>query len=201
MNYLLFNGSYGILLNRKRKIIARLLDLNLDQLTAASNCHKPHWDKAVNTYAKEFFSGYVIDTDEAAIVFFLRGAGFESELCEEVAGWLHQCDRMGTLSEVLSMYKPIDSVRVVTPIEKIIPKKILCTIKEWKKQGYISHDLFEKVLEVLRTSDPRDWDEDDVNFFLADLIENVRTTLGDSLTDATLNSSNTGRKPRNNPHH
>jgi hypothetical protein len=161
----------------------------------------PHWDRAVKAYAKEFFSGYVIDSDEHAIVYFLRSEGFDLSLSEELGGWLHQCDRMGTLPEVLSMYKPMDSVRVVTPIEKIIPEKIIKTLRTWKKQGYISHDLFEKVFEVLRTSDPRDWDDDDVKFFLTDLLENVRATLGDSLADSALNSSNTGRKPRNNPHH
>ncbi len=199
--YLHLIRSYGILLLQPEKICARRQGLKLNELKQSPSHHNPHWTKAVHAYAKEFFSGYVVDTDENAIVFFLRGAGFDHGLSEEVACWLHQCERMGTLSEVLAMYKPMHSVRVVTPIEKIIPQKILKTLKEWQKKGYISHDLFEKVLEVLRTSDPRDWDEDDVKFFLSDLIENVRPTLGDSLTEATLNATNTGRKPRNNPHH
>lgn len=198
--HLQFNRTYGIL-NKSFPLTAGTLGLTLDDLKESSHSHRPHWTKAVVSYAKEYFSGYVVETDEAAIVFFLRAAGFDSELCEDVADWLHQCERMGTLAEVLAMYKPVHSVRVVTAAEKIIPKKILSALRIWKKKGYISHDLFEKVLEVLRTTDPRDWDDDDVKFFLTDLIENVRNTLGDSLTDATLNSTNTGRKLRNNPHH
>jgi uncharacterized protein Smg (DUF494 family) len=102
----------------------------------------------------------------------LSQRGFSSDGIGKALDWMDKAALSGTLMDTLGMLQPVASgVRVDHALEKAsLHPRLLRAVETCRRRGWLGQDQAERLLESLRGVDSRDWDDADVEAFLADIL-------------------------------
>jgi hypothetical protein len=112
-------------------------------------------------------------TDEDIIRDYLVSEGYTEGLVEYTCAWLENVVRSGKATETLDMIqqKSVTGIRIENPFDRpYISDPIWNKIESWRIRGILPADVVERLLVGLRNMDVRDWEEEDVNSLVANLI-------------------------------
>jgi uncharacterized protein Smg (DUF494 family) len=128
----------------------------------------------------------------------LQDKGFGEPAIGRALEFIEKAKLSGSLMESLGMiYQGADeyaSVRVEHPMERAcLPDSLWLAIDGCRRKGILDPDLAERLLEGVRTMDTRDWDEEDVETFLSDVLT---VSVPGLLTRGTGRSLTEGRVGR-----
>lgn len=145
------------------------------------------WWQVVKIMAS--FLGYGYDEtqlEEDYIRVSLIQQGFSEHDINMALDWLAEAALSGNLSEVLSMLNSVDTIthRVINPLETVsIPDELLNRLNKYKNKGIISLDMHERILEGVRELDTRDWESEDIDYFIKDVISASLPNISEDLLD------------------
>lgn len=133
------------------------------------------WWAAVQTIASLIGREGVEADQESYIRTELKDKGFSSQVVGQAMDFIDKAALSGHLMESLGMIYQAEgeytSVRVEHPMERAcLPESLWRTIDGCRRKGILDPDLAERLLEGVRTMDTRDWDEEDVETFLSDVL-------------------------------
>lgn len=156
-----------------------------------SQCEQqPSCQAALEYLASMYFENKIYMTDPVNIGELLTEAGFKEEEIQNTVQWIDKLYKSGSLSHAFSMLRPHrQNPRIFDAVETLtIPDTLLNKLQKLIAKGVINQDIYEQLMEALRTADPRDWEKEDIDDFVFDLIENVRQISGNHFADGLLNN-------------
>ncbi len=131
------------------------------------------WWEVLNSLAALISSG--LDYEELEDDFvktLLLSQGHDHLSIQNALDWLERASLSGHVADIFSMLQPNSSLtRVANPLEvACIPHALWERFENIRNRGLIADDLAEKVLEGMRTIDTRDWEDEDVDTFLVEVM-------------------------------
>lgn len=133
------------------------------------------WWRCVQLLTKMIHTGEVSIANESAMIDILKNEGLKEHQIDKVFDWIEMAQNSDCFFEVYNMLvKPRGKSRPLSMLESLsIPKEIFAKIQKFREAGYLSDEHAERIIEGLRTSDTRDWDEVDINNFYNDIINSI----------------------------
>ena len=133
------------------------------------------WWDVVKAMAAFVGSGFdESDLTESEMRRELLAQGFTESAVAMAVAWVEKAQVSGSLSESLAMLQASDtllSIRLSNPIERIcINDRLWLRLYSCRQKGLLSQELFERLVEGVRTIDVRDWDEFDETQMLEELL-------------------------------
>lgn len=130
------------------------------------------WWQAVETVAGMVACGFDMGGDEDALRAELMARAFSEPAIDEALRWLDQVLRSGTIVDVMDMILPAGAgPRVAHPVEKVLMSDKLWRLMErWRSHGIIGTGMAERMLESMRSMDTRDWEDDEIRDFIAEVV-------------------------------
>jgi hypothetical protein len=134
------------------------------------------WWLVVQSMADLVACGFEYDElEEDYIRVTLENQGYSHLNIDRAMDWLEMASISGNISEVFSMLQATAetgfTTRVASPLETAgISEKLWLQFEEMRNRGIISSDLAERLLEGIRTMDTRDWEDEEVNTFLEEIV-------------------------------
>ena len=129
------------------------------------------------------------DQDEFAkferyVINELTQNGFQREQVDAALDWIENATRHTGLSDLISIFSVgYKHKRLMNPVEDItFNAQLFARIQQCRQRGLLSDEIAERLLENLRTVDTSDWDDQDVEVYIAETISYICPSL--SLTDA-----------------
>jgi uncharacterized protein Smg (DUF494 family) len=109
----------------------------------------------------------------------LTRLGFTARAVGEAFEWMDRAALSGSLMDSLAMLSPVSTAeRVPHPIERAgMNQELWTAIDRCRRRGFVTDDLAERLLEGLRGTDTRDWDDAEVQDFLASILTTTNSTL------------------------
>lgn len=130
------------------------------------------WWQAVRSIADLVSRDGVAVDEDRLIRRELEGRGFSSDGIGKALDWVGLAALSGNLMDALSMLQPSpDRVRVEHPLERLsLSPEVSRALESCRRQGIVSHEMAERLIEGLRTMDARDWEGDEVEAFFAEVL-------------------------------
>lgn len=112
----------------------------------------------------------------------LTEQGFSTDGIGKALDWMDQAALSGNLMDTLSMFQPVsDHVRIEHPLERLSIHPLLRrAVYICRRKGLITTDMGERLLEGLRTLDTRDWDEQEIESYLTEVLTAMPVGLSPS---------------------
>ncbi len=141
---------------------------------------KSWWD-AVREIASLVVRDGLHQADEGVMRRALLSSGFEEEAIIKAFDWIDHAERSGNVLEALVMLAPRpEGIRVAHPMERMfVSDRLWNEIGRARQREVMNTDLAERVLEGIRALDTRDWEDNEVRSFIADLMADA-TVSGDA---------------------
>jgi uncharacterized protein Smg (DUF494 family) len=113
--------------------------------------------------------------NDSHLEMLLAEQGFDQDDIENALDWIERVAMSGSLSDVIGMLQDQqENIRVANPLEvAYLSQSLWKRIETCRLKGLLSNDLYEKLLEDIRVIDTRDWEEEDVKIFLAELLNTI----------------------------
>ena len=145
-----------------------------DRMKKASDCLKPWYlfRTIAEIMGPDFQQNELVDPNIEKI---LEENGFNQQDIENALDWIERVALSGSLPEVVSMmHTQRDTPRVADPLElAYLSQTLWKRIEACRLRGILSNALYEKLLEDIRVIDTRDWEDDEVKTFLAELLNSI----------------------------
>ena len=145
-----------------------------DRMKKAEESLKPwHLFKTIaEIMGPDFQQNELVDPNIEKI---LEENGFNQKDIENALDWIERVALSGSLPEVVSMmHTQRDTPRVADPLEiAYLSQTLWKRIEACRLRGILSNALYEKLLEDIRVIDTRDWEDDEVKIFLAELLNSI----------------------------
>ncbi len=141
--------------------------------TRMATTRSEEWWDVVKIMAEYLACGYTQeDLEEICFDSLLEQRGYSKNSISQALDWLEDASLSGNISDILSMANSDGSmVRIPNPIETIgISERLWRILETLRLKGMINSDLAEKVLEGVRGLDSRDWEEDEIEAFIKELL-------------------------------
>lgn len=131
------------------------------------------WWKVIEALASFVANGSEVqelDSDWAKQA--LMDLGFSRQAVDDAYDWLEMASVSGHVTDVLSMAQPTFlGQRMASPLERIfISDKIWQRMQDLRQRGLIGADSTERILESIRSTDTRDWDDFDIEQFFEEVL-------------------------------
>ncbi len=151
-------------------------------MALATGNSRLEWWQAVETIAGLVACGFDVRGDEDTLRVELAGRGFSEATIETAFKWLEQVVCSGTLADVLDMIQPAGKgPRLANPVEKILMSdKLWRLLENWRSRGLIGAGMAERMLEGMRSLDTRDWDDDEIREFMAEVLRSSTLPAADA---------------------
>lgn len=130
------------------------------------------WWQAVRSIA-DLVSRDGVTVDEDKIIRHeLANRGFSNDGIGKAMDWVGRAALSGNLMDALSMLQPSPNrIRVEHPLERLsLSPEVSRALESCRRQGIMSHEMAERLIEGLRTMDARDWEGDEVESFFAEVL-------------------------------
>lgn len=141
------------------------------RLHHTEQCHSRWWD-AVREMASFVASGCSeMELTETPVRHRLLAKGYIEEEVTRAVEWVEKTTVSGTLMASLSMLQSHSvNPRIGNIVEKsYFSEKIWQALEAARAKAFISHDLYEKLIESIRGIDTRGWDDRDVLLILSQM--------------------------------
>ncbi len=151
-------------------MIQRAFDQKKDQYKGVEE-NSRWWDvvlKIANIVVKE--EGSL--SQEAELKKHMSDCGFSSEEVDRAFDWYDMAQRSGNIMDIIGSLAPSKAgIRVEHPFERVsISDDIWRGITTCLRLGLLGNDTTERLLEGLREIDTRDWEEEEVCTFFAEML-------------------------------
>lgn len=132
---------------------------------------KEWWD-AVRSIADLIHRDGVGPDEDTLIREELTTQGFSKDGIGKAMDWVRMASLSGNLMDTLGMLQPPPApFRVEHPLERSsLHPGLVRAVESCRRQGFITTDLAERLIEGLRTMDTRDWDQTEIHAFFADVL-------------------------------
>ncbi len=132
---------------------------------------KSWWD-AVREIASMVVRDGLHQADEGMMRRVLLKSGFAEEEILQAFDWIDHAERSGNVLEALVMLAPRpDGIRVSHPMERMfVSDRVWQEIDRARQREVMNTDLAERLIEGIRALDTRDWEDDEVRSFIADVM-------------------------------
>jgi uncharacterized protein Smg (DUF494 family) len=132
---------------------------------------KSWWD-AVREVASMVVRDGLHQADEGMMRRVLLDSGFGEEAILQAFDWIDHAERSGNVLEALVMLAPRpDGIRVAHPMERMfVSDRMWKEIDRARQREVMNTDLAERLIEGIRALDTRDWEDDEVRSFIADVM-------------------------------
>ncbi len=102
----------------------------------------------------------------------LTDRGFSKDGIGKAMDWMDKAALSGTLMDTLGMLQPPPAgLRVNHALEKAsVHPQLLRAVDACRRRGWVAPEFAERLLEGLRTMDTRDWDDAEIEQFLAEVL-------------------------------
>ena len=148
--------------------------INGDRMKKASDSLKPWalFKTIAETMGPDFQQNELVDPNIEKI---LEENGYDQVDIDNALDWIERVALSGSLPEVVSMmHTQRDTPRVADPLElAYLSQTLWKRIEACRLRGILSNALYEKLLEDIRVIDTRDWEDDEVKIFLAELLNSI----------------------------
>lgn len=113
----------------------------------------------------------------------LTEQGYSTDGIGKALDWMDQAALSGNLMDTLSMFQPVsDHIRIDHPLERLAIHPLLRrAVFICRRKGLITQDLAERLIEGLRVLDTRDWDEQEIESYLTEVL--TALPVGPSASD------------------
>ena len=100
--------------------------------------------------------------------------GFSTDSVDQAFDWVDRASLSGQLNELFTFLQPINpNIRIQNPLETAaVSDRLWQQIERCRHSGLMSQWYAEQVLEGMRTMDTRDWEDKEVDAFVADMLAN-----------------------------
>lgn len=135
--------------------------------------YEKQWWQVIEALSDYVACGYEYEELEDDLIrFSLIAQGFTQESIESALDWLEMASNSGHVAEVFSMLHPQGrGTRVASPLERVcFSEKLWSQFEKMRHRGLIGDDLAERILEGMRTIDTRDWDDEEIQSFLFEVV-------------------------------
>lgn len=131
------------------------------------------WWQAVRSIAAMVHRDGIAWSEDADIKEMLAEQGFSSAGIVRALDWIEHASLSGNLMDALSMLTPeSDCVRVQHPTERVgIHPRIWRAIERSRMRGLISMDMAERLIDGFRTIDTRDWEREDIEAAMREILK------------------------------
>lgn len=132
---------------------------------------KSWWD-AVREIASMVVRDGLHQADEGVMRRALLASGFTEDDILKAFDWIDHAERSGNLLECLVIIAPRPAgTRIEHPMERMfVSDRVWSEIGRARRREVMNPDLAERLLEGIRALDTRDWEDDEVRSFIADVI-------------------------------
>lgn len=132
---------------------------------------KSWWD-AVREVASMVVRDGLHQADEGMMRRVLLDSGFGEDAILQAFDWIDHAERSGNVLEALVMLAPRpDGIRVAHPMERMfVSDRVWKEIDRARQREVMNTDLAERLIEGIRALDTRDWEDDEVRSFIADVM-------------------------------
>ncbi len=113
----------------------------------------------------------------------LTEQGYSRDGIGKALDWMDQAAMTGNLMDTLSMFQPVsEHIRIDHALERLAIHPLLRrAVYICRRKGLINLDLAERLIEGLRVLDTRDWDEQEIESYLVEVLTVL--PLGPSAAD------------------
>ncbi len=130
------------------------------------------WWRAVHCIADLVNREGVQPGEDQLIRTELAELGFSADGIGRALDWVDMASLSGNLMDTLGMLQEVSpNVRIDHPLERASIHPLLRrAVYACRRRGLITQDLAERLIEGLRTLDTRDWDEHEIESYLAEVL-------------------------------
>jgi hypothetical protein len=116
---------------------------------------------------------------EKIVIQELTVFGINRDTIDEAMNWVENASNHTGLSDLISIFSDSCATqRVAHPMEdKTLPDSLLPRLNQCRARGILGSDIIERMLENLRGVDTSDWDDQDVESYIAETITFVSPGL------------------------
>ena len=141
-------------------------------------------DYVVSGHSEEDIGGHDVRTK-------LLDSGYQESQIAKAYEWIEKVTLSGSLSESLSMLgSGYRGPRISNPIESaMLSGRLWRGIQACRSRGLLSDDLIERLLDGMRLIDTRDWDDEDVDALLVDMLQAVLRSYSEEECVEILNGA------------
>ena len=137
--------------------------------------HTSHeWWLAVQAIAGLVSDGDIAPSEQQILSHELDRQGFSSGSIEKALGWVHNVSLTSNVFDILDMLQHTSpQPRMSHPIETAgLPPEFMRGMERLRLSGVLTTDVAERLVEGVRTLDTEEWDQQDVDAFFAEVLEN-----------------------------
>lgn len=133
------------------------------------------WWDAVREIAAMVVRDGLHQADEGMMRRTLVTAGFNETQILQAFDWIDHAERSGNILDIMAMLAPRpDGLRVHHPVEKMfVSDRVWRELDRARQREVVNPDLAERLLEGIRALDTRDWEDDEVRSFVADVMSDM----------------------------
>lgn len=133
------------------------------------------WWDAVREIAAMVVRDGLHQADEGMMRRTLVTAGFNEAQILQAFDWIDHAERSGNILDIMAMLAPRpDGLRVHHPVEKMfVSDRVWRELDRARQREVVNPDLAERLLEGIRALDTRDWEDDEVRSFVADVMSDM----------------------------
>ena len=105
----------------------------------------------------------------------LREVELSEDEIQKVFSWIEMAQNSDCFFEVYNMLEqPNERSRIPNQLEALsIPSEVFSTLQEYRRSGFLSDEHCERIIEGLRSTDTRDWDDEDIQSFYSEIINGM----------------------------
>lgn len=102
----------------------------------------------------------------------LTDRGFSKDGIGKALEWVGMAALSGNLMDTLGMLQPSSgAIRIDHPLEKLsLGPGLTRAVEACRRQGILTSEMSERLIEALRTMDTRDWEQPDIEAFFAEML-------------------------------
>ena len=152
----------------------RIIDSD-ESCQGSGKMSKEAWWDVVIVLARKIADGLPIaELSYDSTIEELTSLGFSDKDVSHAFDWLEIAARSGHINDVFSMLTPDTlSIRILSPMERAgIDDRLWRSLSAMKTKGIVGSDEVERLLEGIRTSDSRMWEDEEIDLFLVEVLEN-----------------------------
>ncbi len=165
---------------RRDQCLTSNCSVNMNRSIEEHMTHMQHeaeeWWQVVQAMAGYITSGLdECDLNDDFVRCELLRQGFSVGAVEQAFDWIDQASLGGQLNELFTFLQPINpNIRIQNPLEKAaVSDRLWQQIERCRHSGLVSQWYAEQVLEGMRTLDTRDWEDNEVDAFVAEMLANT----------------------------
>lgn len=139
---------------------------------ASERLESQEWWQAVRSIADLVSRDGHAPDEERVLRRELTVRGFSKDGIGKALDWVGMAALSGNLMDTLGMLQPSsDAIRVEHPLEKLsLGPGLTRAVDVCRRQGVLSSEMAERLIEGLRTMDTRDWEQEDIESFFAEVL-------------------------------